>query len=165
MNLTPFFRDDVSLLAVGTCSIEATQAGDATYLPATPVVRSFEVLEADVGVSPGSLSSGTIFTLSSVNFTASGAGTTAPFSYAVTAGALPAGLQLASSGALTGMPTETGVFPFYCTNFCSALHQEMQGYIEVVPRGQSLTMYRGNQGEMFWERRDPMVAMHDHQGH
>jgi len=28
-----------------------------------------------------------------------------------------------------------GVFPFYCTNFCSALHQEMQGYLAVKPRG------------------------------
>lgn len=26
---------------------------------------------------------------------------------------------------------KTGVFPFYCTNFCSALHQEMQGYLLV----------------------------------
>jgi len=30
---------------------------------------------------------------------------------------------------------KTGVFPFYCTNFCSALHQEMQGYLEVAPKG------------------------------
>ncbi|MCS4121935.1 Sec-dependent nitrous-oxide reductase [Salinibacter ruber] len=29
---------------------------------------------------------------------------------------------------------EAGVYPFYCTNFCSALHQEMQGYLEVKPR-------------------------------
>lgn len=28
---------------------------------------------------------------------------------------------------------KVGVFPFYCTNFCSALHQEMQGYLEVKP--------------------------------
>lgn len=28
-----------------------------------------------------------------------------------------------------------GVFPFYCTNFCSALHQEMQGYLAVQPAG------------------------------
>ena len=27
--------------------------------------------------------------------------------------------------------TKPGVFPFYCTNFCSALHQEMQGYLVV----------------------------------
>ena len=28
-----------------------------------------------------------------------------------------------------------GVWPFYCTNFCSAMHQEMQGYLLVKPRG------------------------------
>ncbi|MGE5175275.1 MAG: Sec-dependent nitrous-oxide reductase [Hyphomicrobiales bacterium] len=28
-----------------------------------------------------------------------------------------------------------GIQPFYCSNFCSALHQEMQGYIEVAPAG------------------------------
>jgi nitrous-oxide reductase len=28
-----------------------------------------------------------------------------------------------------------GVFPFYCTNFCSALHQEMQGNLVVKPAG------------------------------
>jgi len=28
-----------------------------------------------------------------------------------------------------------GVVPWYCSNFCSALHQEMQAYIEVAPRG------------------------------
>ncbi|GAB4245803.1 MAG: Sec-dependent nitrous-oxide reductase [Saprospiraceae bacterium] len=28
-------------------------------------------------------------------------------------------------------PKKEGVFPFYCTDFCSALHQEMQGYVRV----------------------------------
>ena len=28
-------------------------------------------------------------------------------------------------------PPFAGVYPFYCTDFCSALHQEMQGYIRV----------------------------------
>jgi nitrous-oxide reductase len=33
------------------------------------------------------------------------------------------------------VPSRTGVYPFYCTAFCSALHQEMQGYVRVHPRG------------------------------
>ena len=32
--------------------------------------------------------------------------------------------------------TKPGVFPFYCTNFCSALHQEMQGYLVVREPGE-----------------------------
>jgi len=32
-------------------------------------------------------------------------------------------------------PPATGVYPFYCTDFCSALHQEMQGYIRISPAG------------------------------
>ncbi len=31
-----------------------------------------------------------------------------------------------------------GVIPFYCTDFCSALHQEMQGYIRVSPPGETV---------------------------
>ena len=36
---------------------------------------------------------------------------------------------------LVWVPSRVGVFPFYCTDFCSALHQEMQGYIRVSPQG------------------------------
>jgi nitrous-oxide reductase len=32
-------------------------------------------------------------------------------------------------------PLEAGVVPFYCTDFCSALHQEMSGYARVSPAG------------------------------
>jgi nitrous-oxide reductase len=34
---------------------------------------------------------------------------------------------------LKWIPKTVGVHPFYCTDFCSALHQEMQGYIRVSP--------------------------------
>lgn len=32
-------------------------------------------------------------------------------------------------------PATVGVVPFYCTDFCSALHQEMSGYVRVSPAG------------------------------
>lgn len=35
---------------------------------------------------------------------------------------------------LVWTPERVGVTPFYCTDFCSALHQEMQGYVRVSPR-------------------------------
>lgn len=35
------------------------------------------------------------------------------------------------------MPKEVGVFPFYCSDFCSALHQEMSGYVRVSPANSS----------------------------
>ncbi|AEV34412.1 nitrous oxide reductase [Owenweeksia hongkongensis DSM 17368] len=34
-------------------------------------------------------------------------------------------------------PKKPGVIPFYCTDFCSALHQEMQGYLRVSAKGQA----------------------------
>jgi nitrous-oxide reductase len=37
-------------------------------------------------------------------------------------------------------PLSIGVFPFYCTDFCSALHQEMQGYIRVSPAGSKVEL-------------------------
>jgi nitrous-oxide reductase len=39
---------------------------------------------------------------------------------------------------LAWKPDRAGVFPMYCTDFCSALHQEMQGYIRVSPAGSSV---------------------------
>ena len=40
-------------------------------------------------------------------------------------------------------PKKAGVFPFYCTDFCSALHQEMQGYVRVSPAGSSVPLTFG----------------------
>lgn len=34
---------------------------------------------------------------------------------------------------LKWVPDRVGIFPYYCTDFCSALHQEMSGYIRVSP--------------------------------
>jgi nitrous-oxide reductase len=49
---------------------------------------------------------------------------------------------------LKWVPDRTGVFPMYCTDFCSALHQEMQGYVRVSPAGSNvpLVFHVGKQG-------------------
>lgn len=41
---------------------------------------------------------------------------------------------------LKWVPDRVGVFPMYCTDFCSALHQEMQGYIRVSPAGSNVPL-------------------------
>jgi len=41
---------------------------------------------------------------------------------------------------LVWVPQRVGIFPFYCTDFCSALHQEMQGYLRVSPKGSSVAL-------------------------
>ena len=41
---------------------------------------------------------------------------------------------------LKWVPDRTGIFPMYCTDFCSALHQEMQGYVRVSPKGSSVPL-------------------------
>lgn len=35
-------------------------------------------------------------------------------------------------------PERPGIYPMYCTDFCSALHQEMQGYVRVSPAGSNV---------------------------
>ncbi len=39
---------------------------------------------------------------------------------------------------LKWIPEKVGVFPMYCTDFCSALHQEMQGYVRVSAAGSNV---------------------------
>ena len=41
---------------------------------------------------------------------------------------------------LTWVAKYPGVYPFYCTDFCSALHQEMSGYVRVAPTGSMVAL-------------------------
>ncbi len=41
---------------------------------------------------------------------------------------------------LKWVPDKVGIFPMYCTDFCSALHQEMSGYIRVSPAGSNVPL-------------------------
>lgn len=44
-------------------------------------------------------------------------------------------------------PKREGVWPFYCTDFCSALHQEMQGYVRVSARNSNRALKWSLDGE------------------
>ena len=44
---------------------------------------------------------------------------------------------------LKWVPKKAGIIPFYCSDFCSALHQEMQGYIRVSPAGSNVPLSYG----------------------
>jgi nitrous-oxide reductase len=60
------------------------------------------------------------------------------------------GIQGANNAELLIMPGQTetlywepkreGVYPMYCTDFCSALHQEMQGYVRVSAQGANVPL-------------------------
>ena len=39
---------------------------------------------------------------------------------------------------LKWIPLKAGMYPMYCTDFCSALHQEMSGYVRVSPAGSNV---------------------------
>ena len=41
---------------------------------------------------------------------------------------------------LKWVPDRVGMYPMYCTDFCSALHQEMQGYIRVSPANSNVPL-------------------------
>jgi nitrous-oxide reductase len=44
-------------------------------------------------------------------------------------------------------PKREGVWPFYCTDFCSALHQEMQGYVRVSAENANVPLKWSLDGE------------------
>lgn len=41
---------------------------------------------------------------------------------------------------LKWIPEKAAIVPFYCTDFCSALHQEMSGYVRVSPAGSNVPL-------------------------
>jgi hypothetical protein len=107
--------------------ITGTPTAEGTYrftITATDVLslcsgsRTYVLTIAGIGcptitVNPASLPSGTTGAMYSQTLTASGGA--APYSFAVTAGALPNGITLSSAGALFGMPTVSGGFNFTVT--------------------------------------------------
>lgn len=90
------------------------RARDSSTGSGAPFARTqnyvMQVAAPTIVVAPATIPGATAGTAYEVDFTASGA--FAPYSFAVTSGALPAGLTLAPSGTLSGTPTASGSFAF-----------------------------------------------------
>ena len=102
--------------AVGTFAFEvvATDSSSGTGpFSSTPANITLTVDPPVIAVAPTTLPSGTANTAYTRTITATGG--TAPYTFAVTAGPLPTGLTLSSSGALSGTPTQAGSFPITIT--------------------------------------------------
>ncbi|MGV7204245.1 putative Ig domain-containing protein [Xanthomonas citri] len=97
--------------AAGTFTFTLTVT-DSTPSPAAQASRSYSLSIAapQVVVAPTTLSGATRGTAYSQTLTASGG--TAAYTYAITSGALPAGITLASNGTLSGTATVEGTFNF-----------------------------------------------------
>lgn len=101
----------------GAFNVNVTATDSSTGAGPFSVVRGYALniaaptitLTPAAGALPGAIV-GTAY-----SGTVSANGGVAPYSFAVTAGALPAGLSLASNGSLTGTPTASGVFTFTIT--------------------------------------------------
>src|SRR5450755_2186355 len=94
--------------AAGTFNF-TVQAADSNHTLATATFAL--TIQAALGIStPASLNGGSVGSSYSQSLAASGG--VGPFTWALTAGLLPAGLNLSTNGAITGIPTAAGTYAF-----------------------------------------------------
>ncbi len=97
--------------AAGTFNFSVTATDSTTGTPATVTNAYTLTLSAPtIVINPATLPLATRSAIYNQALNATGG--TAPYTFAISAGALPAGLTLSATGTLTGLPTVTGVFNF-----------------------------------------------------
>jgi hypothetical protein len=99
-----------STLSVGTHSISAQYLGDANFAGSTSAVINQVVNCPVITLSPTTLPNGQAGVAYNQTLTASGG--VAPYTFLVTAGALPTGLALSASGLISGTTSIVGTFNF-----------------------------------------------------
>ena len=58
-------------------------------------------------------------------------------------------IEPGKTASVTIQADKAGVYPYYCTEFCSALHLEMQGYLLVQPKGYQATAATMQEGQAY----------------
>ncbi|WP_299350785.1 putative Ig domain-containing protein [uncultured Shimia sp.] len=131
--------EGITLSASGLLSGTPTEAGDFTFVAnvvdtaGNTGQRAYTLTVArvtDLVISPATLPEGTYASAYSTQLTASGGDGT--YGFALTAGALPAGLALETNGLLSGNPLETGTFPITVTTLDSEGNTGTRDYDLVV---------------------------------
>jgi hypothetical protein len=108
--------------AAGTYAFTVTATDSSGYTGS----QAYSVAIA-LGITPTTLANGTVGTAyPSTNIVA--AGGTSPYSYTISAGALPSGMQLNSAGALSGTPASAGTYTFTVGATDSASNSGSQAY-------------------------------------
>ncbi len=121
--------------AAGTSSftVEVTDSVSATATKQLSIVVAGPLSITTAATLPGaSLNAGYTQTLSA-------SGGTAPYTWALTAGALPSGLSLSSAGAITGAAKAAGTFQFTVTATDSAAATASQQFTLTVGGGLAIT--------------------------
>jgi large repetitive protein len=106
----------LSLSSSGVLSGTPTASGSYSFtvtlsdgvVSVSRTYSSFTVANASISIAPSSLPNGTVGAVYSQTLSASGG--TSPYAFTITAGALPAGLSMSSSGVISGTPTAGGTF-------------------------------------------------------
>ncbi|MES2834634.1 MAG: IPT/TIG domain-containing protein [Pseudomonadota bacterium] len=133
LNLSGGSADSVAIAVQATNGVATASGASITYTPAagyagpdsftytatnaggtsSPATATITVSMPTLTLNPATVPAATVGTAYSQTLTASGGA--APYSYARTAGALPAGLTLSAGGVLSGTPTAGGTFNFTVT--------------------------------------------------
>jgi hypothetical protein len=144
----------LALDAAGQTAVSATANGTAGSYAVSAAANgatpsgSFGLTNLTaLAVSPAALPAGTYATAYSQTLTATG-GAGGPFTFAVTAGALPGGLTLAAGGALTGTPTAAGAFTFTVQATDSGGFTNSQSYALTIEKA-ALTVTAGSTSKTY----------------
>jgi large repetitive protein len=128
----------ISLSTAGVLSGSATTAGSYSFtvkstdaaLGSKSQAYSINVTQADITISPATLPNPALGAAYSQTFLSVGG--TAPYSYTLTAGTLPAGISLNSTGILSGTATATGSYTFTVKSTDAFLSNKSVSYTMVI---------------------------------
>lgn len=113
-------------IAGGTFNFTVTATDSSSGSGPYSAMRAYSIAVTAITLSPLTLPNGTAGVAYTQTLTASGG--SAPYTYSVSAGALPAGMVISTTGLLSGTPTASGTFSFTVSAIDTASAVGTQAY-------------------------------------